>query len=214
MTVDRLIGLLGGTFDPVHFGHLLPARRAKQQLGLDELRLLPCNRPVHRPPPLANAVQRVKMLELALQDFPELRLDTRELERDEPSFSFNTLSSLHRDIPDAAFCWMLGMDAFHQFDQWHRWREVLGLTHLLVTHRPGVSAGLPDALDIWLQQYQVQEAEALRRSPSGAILILELDAPDISSTALRRRLAAGESVDGQIPRPVLQWLQQNPIYAA
>lgn len=212
MTSNRLIGLLGGTFDPVHYGHLRPAQQLKQQLGFDEVRLLPCYRPVHRDTPTASAEQRTRMLELALEEFPELRLDTRELERDEPSYSLHTLRELRAEQPDATFCWILGFDAFQLFHTWHQWRQVLSLTHLLVVHRPGYSAGLNDSLLDLLSRHQVNDMQALRQSPAAAVLMLELDAPDISSTDLRQRLANSESAQGQLPGSVEEWLNKNSIY--
>jgi nicotinate-nucleotide adenylyltransferase len=212
MTVNRLIGVLGGTFDPVHYGHLQPARLAKQQLGFDELRLLPCHQPVHRPLPVASPQQREHMLTLALQEFPELSLDTRELERDGPSYSIDTLNELHTEMPDAAFCWMLGLDAFREFNQWRRWRQVLALTHLLVVHRPGYALDLPAELADMLGRQQVTDPLAMRQSPAGAVMLLGLNAPDISASRLRKCLADSEPVDGLLPAPVLDWLNENPVY--
>jgi nicotinate-nucleotide adenylyltransferase len=213
MTVNRLIGLLGGTFDPVHYGHLQPARLAKQQLGFDELRLLPCHQPVHRHPPVASPQQRVAMLKLALQEFAELSLDTRELDRDGLSYSFDTLSALRAELPHATFCWMLGFDAFQEFHQWYRWRQVLNLTHLLVVRRPGYKTDLSAELADLLSRRQVNDSQVLRQSPAGAIVILELNAPDISASGLRVRLANSESIDGLVPGPVRDWLNKNPVYS-
>jgi nicotinate-nucleotide adenylyltransferase len=212
MTENRLIGLLGGTFDPVHYGHLQPARLAKQQLDFDEFRLLPCHQPAHRDQPVASAPQRLRMLELALQEFPELILDNRELLRDGPSYSFDTLRSLHAEFPEASFCWMLGLDAFCGFDQWHRWREVLELTHLLVVQRPGFMADFPDELADLVARHQISDAREMRRSTGGKVFMIELNAPDISSTHLRECMSRSEPVTGLVPKPVEEWLNENPIY--
>ncbi|MBN1379528.1 MAG: nicotinate-nucleotide adenylyltransferase [Gammaproteobacteria bacterium] len=212
MTVNRFIGLLGGTFDPIHYGHLQPARLAKQQLGFDELRLLPCHLPVHRDQPTASAQQRVQMLELALKEFPELILDMRELKRNSPSYSFDTLNTLHAECPDARFCWLLGLDAFRDFNHWYRWRQVLSLTNLLVIQRPGWSLDLADELEELLQRHRVDDIQTLRQSPAGAVLIYELNAPDISSTQIRERLARSESIQGLLPKAVEEWLAKNPVY--
>jgi len=209
---QRFIGLLGGTFDPVHYGHLQPARAAKQRLGFDELRLIPCKLPAHREQPLANAEQRLHMLQLALQEFPELSLDARELSRDGPSFSVDTLTSLRAEQPQAIFCWILGLDAFLEFHLWRRWRRVMELAHLLVVRRPGYSVELPVETADLLNRHRVETAAAMRDSQAGAILLLELDAPDISATRIRRMLAGSESVEGLLPAAVCEWLTSHPVY--
>ncbi len=212
MTDRRFIGLLGGTFDPVHYGHLYPAQRLKQQLGLDEVRLLPCHLPVHRDTPTASAEQRLAMLELALEEFPELTLDTRELARHQPSRSLDSLNELRTELPQAHFCWILGYDAFQLFDTWYQWRQVLSLTNLVIIHRPGYAAGLSDTLLEVLARHQVTDEQALHRSPAAAILVLEVDAPNISSSTIRQRLLESKPIDEMLPAAVIDWLNKNPVY--
>ena len=132
-----MIGIFGGTFDPVHFGHLRPALDVKQALGLREMRLIPCFSPPHRQQPVANPGQRLTMLRAAVGEEPELLVDNREMKREGVSYMVDTLSSLREEFGDEPLCLVLGSDAFLQLDGWHRWREIIELAHIVVTHRPG-----------------------------------------------------------------------------
>jgi nicotinate-nucleotide adenylyltransferase len=135
--VRKLIGILGGTFDPVHYGHLKPAQEIFQRLRLDELRIVPCYRPVHRDPPIASPEQRLHMLQLALREFPRFTLDERELRRGGDSYTVDTLDELRQEFPQAVLCLLLGLDALEGFKEWRRWRQILKLAHLLICARPG-----------------------------------------------------------------------------
>lgn len=210
MAESRLIGLLGGTFDPVHYGHLRPARAVRERLGLDEVRLVPAKQPAHRAGPMAGADRRVEMLRLALEEFPDLVLDTRELDRDGPSYTFDTLSDMRRTDPGATWCWIMGSDALQGFTGWHRWRGILELAHLVVAVRPGHRlSGEAAAL---LRRHAVRGAGELRRVPAGGIMLLDVEAPDIAATTIRAKLARGEPVEGLTPAPVARWLEQHPLY--
>ena len=132
-----MIGVFGGTFDPVHFGHLRPALDVKQALALREMRLIPAFQPPHRATPVANPGQRLTMLRAAVGTEPDLLVDNREMMREGESFMADTLSSLRKDLGDEPLCLVLGMDAFLTLDSWHRWKEILQLAHIVVTHRPG-----------------------------------------------------------------------------
>ena len=211
----RLIGILGGTFDPVHYGHLRPAAAVLQQADLDELRLVPCREPAHRPPPLANAEQRVALLRLAVQEFPEFLIDDRELRRPGPSYTVDTLSALQQELPQAHWCLILGMDAFLGFKQWHRWQHILELAHLLVMARPGYqsSATRSTATEL-LAHHGLTAAAELRQQPAGGILLLPTPEIPISSTEIRAALHNRQPVQDLMPAAVADWLQQQPIYQA
>lgn len=208
----RLTGILGGTFDPVHYGHLKPARYVMRQAALDELRLVPGCRPPHRDPPVATGEQRLTMLRLALEEFPEFLVDDRELKRGGLSYTFDTLTDLRRDDPRARLCLLMGMDAFKGFTGWYRWREVLELAHILVMIRPGYGLTSQDEVSTLLQQHAIAAAE-LRAQPAGGILSIQVPAEDISSTGIRDRLRRNQSVHGLLPASVEQWLRQHPIYS-
>jgi len=133
----RSLGVYGGSFDPVHFGHLRSALEVQQQLGLDQLRFIPAGNPPHKAGPVVNAADRVKMLELAIADTdsagsPCLIVDQREIERLKPSYTFDTLEELQNELPQAQLTLIIGTDQFSVFDTWHRWRELLGIAHVAV----------------------------------------------------------------------------------
>ena len=122
-----MIGILGGTFDPVHYGHLRPALELLHDLRLEHVRFVPCGTPPHRPEPMANADQRLAMLTAAVGDQPGFRIDTRELRHAAPSYTYNTLTALRAEVGDTPLCLIIGMDAFHGLDTWYRWEELIGL---------------------------------------------------------------------------------------
>ena len=207
-----MMGVLGGTFDPVHYGHLKTAHAAYRQVGLGSVRILPCYQPVHRESPIASADQRVAMLQLALQEFPEFELDVRELSRGGPSYSYDTLKSLHEDFPDAHLCFLIGADAFLQFTEWYRWQEILELAHLLVMVRPGYQILPGTRARELFQSYGASAQTELSKSAAGKILPVAVPKVDISSTVIRERLRSGESISGLVPAALEEWLQTQSIY--
>lgn len=206
----KLIGVFGGTFDPVHYGHLKTGRRVLEQTGLDELRLVPCYQPVHRAPAVANAQQRLTMLQLAIEEFPGFIVDDRELRRGGSSYTFDTLEELRRDYPDAVLCLLIGMDAFLGFTTWHRWREILNLAHLLVMARSGytVSGDVAGLCEI----HRLQNAEELRQRKHGGILFVVTPEEDISSTTIRAYLQQGLDVQGLLPAAVERRIREQSLY--
>lgn len=206
------IGVLGGTFDPIHFGHLRLALELKQTLGLSQMRLMPCHRPVHRDEPQVSSAQRAEMIRLALLDCPELTMDERELRRDMPSYTFDTLLSLRAELgAEVSLIWAMGTDAFAALDSWNRWQELLDYAHLVVIERPGFT--LPDAGPVarLLQQYRAP-ASALDELPAGAIVLPSLRLLDISATGIRAQLAAGESAQFLLPESVRRYILAEGLY--
>ncbi|HEB57931.1 MAG TPA: nicotinate-nucleotide adenylyltransferase [Gammaproteobacteria bacterium] len=211
-----MIGLFGGTFDPVHFGHLRPAVEVREALQLDELRLVPCGVPGHRAPPLASAEQRLAMLRAAIQGVAGLRVDTREIAKPTPCYSVETLEALRQQYPGRPLVLVIGMDAFATLDNWHRWRDIPRLAHLVVAHRPGWQAddlyGHP-RLGPLLQAGYCEQVAALRRQVAGRIFFQPVTQLDISSTRIRALLAAGKDVSFLLPARVIEVIQQQRIYS-
>ena len=212
MRTPQLMGVFGGTFDPVHYGHLRTARAAVQQVGLGCLRILPCYQPVHRELPVGTAEQRVAMLRLALQEFPEFELDLRELSRGGASYSYDTLEGLHQEFPDAHLCLLIGADAFLKFTEWYRWRDILNIAHVLVMVRPGYRIFSDVSGNDLLQQYGANKESELTERAAGRILPVAVPELDISSTMIRERLRKGESISGLLPPALEEWLKQQSIY--
>jgi len=136
MSDPQRIGLFGGTFDPVHYGHLRPAIEMAEVYALNALHLMPNHRPAHRDQPTASTQQRIEMLELATESLPQLIVDPREALRDEPSYTFDTLSELKAEQPQAQLIFFMGLDAFSAFETWYRWEEVIELANLVIINRP------------------------------------------------------------------------------
>ncbi len=184
------LAIFGGTFDPVHLGHLSVAWEAAELLDA-EVRLLPASVPPHRTAPIASAEQRVAILRTALQGQSRLTLDTRELERAGPSYTVDTLLELRAEIGERPLLLLIGADAFAGLATWHRWRELFEVAHVGVLSRPGVSAALPDELEREVSNRRITEPSALRTLAAGKVIELAVTPLEISATRIRELLAAG-----------------------
>jgi nicotinate-nucleotide adenylyltransferase len=184
------LAIFGGTFDPVHLGHLSVAWEASELLDAD-VHLLPASVPPHRPPPIASAQQRVAMLRAALQGQSRLALDTRELEREGPSYTIDTLLELRAELGERPLVLLIGADAFAGLPGWHRWHELFDLAHIGVLSRPGVEAVLPDELQREIANRRVDGAVACRHASAGKVIQLEVTPLEISATRIRELLASG-----------------------
>lgn len=186
----RPLAIFGGTFDPVHVGHLSVAWEASELLDAD-VHLMPTSVPPHRPPPAATALQRVAMLRAALQGQSRLMLDTRELKRSGPSYTFDTLVELRAEVGSRPLVLLLGADAFAGLPGWHRWQELFEVAHIGVLSRPGIEVAMPEALLRALDGRRVQSAGALASQPAGKVFNLSVTPLEISATHIRELLAAG-----------------------
>jgi nicotinate-nucleotide adenylyltransferase len=210
--VRRKEAILGGTFDPIHNGHLRLALELQQTLQLDRMSLMPCHRPVHRDNPGAPAAMRAEMVRLAIANCPQLTLDERELQKNRPSYTFDTLYDIRADIgPEVSLSWVVGMDAFVQLSSWYRWRELLELAHLMVIGRPGYALPEQGAEAEFLQAHQAPLA-MLNTAPHGAIVLPALSMLDISATAIRQQLAQGLSPRYLLPDNICDYLVDNRWY--
>ena len=211
--IRRKVGLFGGTFDPVHLGHLRLALEAAESLALEQVRLLPCHQPPHRNSPQVESRQRADMLHLAMGASSLLRVDERELERQGPSYTLETLQQLRAELgPEVSLVWILGSDAFARLDTWHRWRELLDWAHLLVVRRPGYT--LPERGDLrdWWQAHQAESNDALEQAPGGSILVQELRLLPISATEIRTLVQSGRSPAYLVPERVGLYMQKHRLY--
>jgi len=204
--MSKLIGIMGGTFDPIHYGHLRPALDVMQQLALDQVRFIPNRIPPHREPPLLSDQQRAELVQLAIADTPGFVMDERELSRDGPSYMVDTLACLKQAYPDAHLCLIMGMDAFNGFQQWHRWEAILELCHLIVTTRPG--ADMADGVSKSILANAVcQDPQCLRSTPAGQILLQCVTQLDISATQIRECLQSGRSTQFLLPEALREKLE-------
>ncbi|HHH44517.1 MAG TPA: nicotinate-nucleotide adenylyltransferase [Gammaproteobacteria bacterium] len=208
-----MICILGGTFDPVHFGHLRPALEVQQALGVPVVHLLPCRTPPHRPAPRAGAAQRLELLQLAVADEPALEIDTRELQREGPSYMVDTLESIRAEQGETPLCLVLGADALLGLESWHRWQDIPALCHLVVMQRPGARASTPRALVDRLNSTHVTDSRALHERSAGCVIDIPVTQLSVSSTQIRDLLAAGKSPRYLLPDPVLERITQEKWYA-
>ena len=210
------IGIFGGTFDPIHFGHLRPALELKEQLGLESVHLIPCHVPPHRGQPHASAEQRRVMLELAIADEPSLLCDSRELQRPGPSYMVDTLRSLRRQYGESRpLCLIIGGDAFFGLPGWYHWQELIQLAHIVVAHRPGWllnEEALDTSLRELLNRNRASGAQQLTATAFGALLLQSVTQLDISATEIRRCIAAGGSANYLLPQPVWDYIRQQNLY--
>jgi nicotinate-nucleotide adenylyltransferase len=204
-----MIGILGGTFDPVHYGHLRPALEVMQALSLDHVRFIPNQIPPHRETPWLDADTRKTLLQLALADTPGFVLDERELQRAGPSYMVDTLESLRTDFPDTTLCLIIGMDAFADLPSWHRWQEILQYCHLVVTTRPGFDWPTTPALAA-LAGRRVESAAELHEAVAGKILLQCTTLLEISASTIRQQIQKGQSIRFLLPEAVNQYLVEHP----
>jgi nicotinate-nucleotide adenylyltransferase len=206
------IGILGGTFDPVHCGHLRLALEIREQLSLDCVRLLPAPNPRLREAPRADVSLRLELLAAAVDGEPGLKVDARELGRDGPTVTVETLESFRQEFPDELLVFILGMDSFRSLDRWHRWQDLLDLTHLAVAHRPGGSLPGPGPIADLLEQCRCVDAATLKAESAGRIMICEPPLLDISATRVRSLIAEGRSIRFLVPDKVIELMNRTRCY--
>jgi nicotinate-nucleotide adenylyltransferase len=210
----KLRALFGGTFDPVHRGHLGVAREVQAGLAPDTFHFLPAGLPPHRSGTHASPAQRLRMLELALANDPELGIDTREIDRAGPSYMVDTLASLRDEYPDDALALILGQDALNGLDRWHEWRRLPELAHLVVMTRPGESPAYGEELARVLSARKVSDAGALRRTTAGAVFPLAVTPRPVSSTLIRGVVDDPDALRRFVPDAVAAHIVREGLYAA
>lgn len=204
-----MIGILGGTFDPIHFGHLRTALEIAEGCGMEQVRFIPGSIPPHRPQPLASAEQRWDMVQLAIAGESRFVADRRELDREGQSYTVDTLDSLRAELgSQVPMAFILGMDAFLSFRYWDRWQDILGMVHLVVMHRPGYE---PDMSD-WYGDIHVQRSCELTAFPAGRVTFQPVTQLDISATAIRAAWASGRSARFLLPEAVRAYAEQSGLY--
>jgi nicotinate-nucleotide adenylyltransferase len=209
-----MIGILGGTFNPIHNGHLHFADRLQQTLAFEAIRFMPAAIPALKYAPIVSAEQRTDMVRLAIADHPKFQIDTRELERAGPSYSIDSLTSLRKELGDkVSICWLIGSDAFAKLNTWHRWNELLNHCHFVVVKRPlSEELNWNTEVELLLETHQTNDANTLKTSASGKVLIQEIEALDISSTQIRQHIASKTNVSDVMPSSVIKYIQQHQLY--
>lgn len=204
------IGLFGGTFDPVHFGHLRPAVELAENYHLDTLYLLPNHKPAHRGPTAASTAQRIDMLELAIRGVHTLAIDPREALRDSASYTIHSLKEVHAEHPLATLLFFMGMDAFAEFDTWHDWEGILKLANLVIVNRPGATHS--DFSKELVRRQQNEQGQNIVGGGTGVIEHCDVTQLEISATDVRHRLARNLTVRFLLPEQVSEYIVLKQLY--
>jgi nicotinate-nucleotide adenylyltransferase len=208
-------GILGGTFNPIHLAHLAIAGEARRVCRLDRVIFLPAADPPHKP--VAGAVpfaQRLAMVEAALAGRPEFSVSSLEARRTGKSYSVETLNILHQTYPDDSFYFIIGLDSFRDLSSWKAYEKLFTLAHLVVVTRPGIDASPEQLLPIAIRQEFCYSAESknLHHSSGNKVFFLQETRLDISSTDIRRRIAALQTIDHLVPTPVAEYITRHGLY--
>jgi nicotinate-nucleotide adenylyltransferase len=206
-----MIGILGGTFDPIHNGHLRTALDVMQAVGLEQIRFIPLHGAVHRDQPQASAELRLRMVKQAIAEEPGFVADERELRRAGDSYTVDTLQDLRSDFPDQPLLLLMGMDAFNGFPGWHKPEQILQLAHLIIMKRPGETLKSAEAEQL-LQRHQIDTDIRLNPKNFGGILIQNVTQLDISSSQIRHLIKQGKTPRYLLPEAVLQIIQEERLY--
>jgi nicotinate-nucleotide adenylyltransferase len=207
-----MIGLFGGTFDPIHLGHLGLANVASRQLDLQRVIFIPLGLPAHRELPQVSSQSRVNMLRAAVADHPEFEVSTVEIDRTTPSWTVHTLEHFSATYPEETLCLLMGSDAFGGINQWYRWQALLDYCHLVVISRSGVVLSDDAEVARYLADNRMHTIDELAERQHGGIYWLEADIADISSTGVREAIQAGAPLSGLLPPAVENLIRENEYY--
>ncbi len=211
--MTRPIGLLGGTFDPVHHGHLRVALELQQSLNLAEVRLIPLHTPPHRDQPVASPEQRLTMLKLAIKNIKNIVIDDRELKHAGISYTVDTVRELRNELNDQSLCLIMGMDAIQTLNSWHQWTLLLEYVHIIIVDRPGNKL-LFEQQDIakLYSDHSIDHPSGLEQAPAGNILRTNSPMLDISATRIRKLIIKNINVQFLLPENVISYIQQENLY--
>lgn len=211
--MTKHIGIFGGTFDPIHQGHIRCANFVQQYCQLDNVRLMPCHLPPHRASPGVSAEQRAKMVQLAIAGHSGLSVEPLELEKSTPSYTADSLALLRQREPEINWYFIIGMDSLCYLKSWKNWQQILQQAHLLVCQRPGYDSSMGDAPEL-LHHYGRQDLATLRQSDTGGILLLPNPLTDISATSVRQQLQQHKLAADTLDPAVLNYIQTHRLYQA
>jgi nicotinate-nucleotide adenylyltransferase len=209
----RALGILGGTFDPIHLGHLRLALELHDSLNLSKVHVIPCYRPVHRKLPVATPEQRLAMVECAVTGEPALYADPREIRRQNPSYMIDTILELREEMPGAPLCLLIGIDAFLGFPSWHRWREIMEESHLIVAHRPQYQLPATGEVADLLKERLKLNHEFIHEHQGGGILLMPITQLEISASDIRKQIAMGRNPRYLLPDRVYDYIKQFGTYS-
>ncbi len=208
----RRMGVFGGMFDPVHYGHLRIALECKDALQLDELRMIPCAEPAHRISAKVSGQQRLEMLQVALSQVEGIEADGRELHRAGPSYTVDTLASIKADFPHVNLFLIVGSDAFQLLDTWHQWQNILVLSNIIIARRPDNDCDRSSQMGELLADCFTTDIDVFKRCKAGKIFSLSVTQLEISSSVIRRFLREKKTAQFLLPDVVLDEIEKNTYY--
>jgi nicotinate-nucleotide adenylyltransferase len=207
------IAIFGGTFDPIHNGHLQTSLSIQFSFKFDSYFFLPCKVPTIKPAASASNVQRIKMIELAIKAYPDFKLDLREIKRDTPSYMVETLQSFRNEYPNASITLIIGYDAFISLPKWHQWEKLITLANIMVINRNEfIQHQTPELMQQFMMSYQCEDKTALLSSKTGAVFMYDAGHYEISSTKIREEIKNDVNVGLQIPKEVYQYIKKEGLY--
>ena len=207
------VALLGGTFNPIHFGHLNLANCLVDYLQVESVRMIPCAIPPHRETPSVSVEQRLAMLQLAIDDHPLLTCDDLELRKSMPSYSIETVQQIRQQVGEETplfFC--IGMDSLLTIDSWHHWQQLLDYCHLAICPRPGYKFPIKGHLAEWIEQNLCDDIERVKTLAQGCLHLCKIPLKDISSTAIRDSIKCAQSIDHLTPKSVVNFITKHSLY--
>lgn len=205
-----MIGVFGGTFDPIHFGHLKTVSAVRVQLALARVLIIPTHIPPHRSAPVALSEHRLSMIRAATKGMSELECDDREIRRGGISYTLLTVKELRQEYGETPLCLILGLDSFLDLPSWYRWTEILGYVHIVVMQRPGWD--LPHSLPDWWSDAVEENPINLQREPHGCVYSMSVPSVDIKSTVIRKQLLRNMRINDALPSSVLSYIRRNKLY--
>ena len=212
MNYDSPLGIFGGTFDPIHIGHIEPVIEAATQVCIEKIALMPCHIPTHKIVSKTASQHRLEMVKLICQQYPIFYPDDREIKRGIPTYSIDSIREFRQQYPNRSLCFFIGMDSLLSINKWYQWQELFGLCHFIVCQRPEHDKVLPAGIVRLLAHRQVTEPAELHKTPGGKIYLAATTNIAVSSTNLRQRLQAHLPVDKLIPKSVINYIQQYKLY--
>ena len=207
-----MIGVFGGTFDPVHYGHIELATALQKHIPFEEIRFIPCKAPVLKKQATTSSKDRLTMLKLALEGYQNFIVDEREINRETPSFMVETLHSLRKDYPKNTLCLILGMDAFNDLPKWHNWHEIMQLSHLIVMNRPNLDIIYKEPLSSFIEKHKTQNNKDLFFKTNGCLVFVKLSPIPISSKIIRAQIKLGHEENPFLSPKVLTYIKQHHLY--
>jgi nicotinate-nucleotide adenylyltransferase len=213
MSTDvKQLGIFGGTFDPIHHGHLALATNVLDHTPIDTLLLMPCYQPVHKKAPQASAKDRCAMIQLAIKDKPRLKLECCEIDRAEPSYMIDSLPALAKKYPNATLTLILGMDSFNQINHWKNWQQLSDMCHIMVVQRPGHTLTTDKKLLAWIEQKRCDNLALMQHTSHGHLTFHTMPPVDISATWIRHCLHNNEDSSFLLPKSIFDYIHDHHLY--